>query len=149
MNQKCWSSRAWNQPRPIVGEPWTDLALRRLGAGWSAKWEVKKQQEEICWLKRETVRMRYFNKYYYAMKSQYNNISMLKLKQLSKTIRRRFLINYLSIVQRSTIDNKEWWRSYSTTGMFNTPRATTRKGGLILYSSIGQTTLRSVSDNTG
>ena len=25
-----------------------------------------------------------FNKYYYAMKSQYNNISMLKLKQLSK-----------------------------------------------------------------
>ena len=26
-----------------------------------------------------------FNKYYYAMKSQYNDISMIKLKQLGKT----------------------------------------------------------------
>jgi len=29
--------------------------------------------------------MSYFNKYYYGMKSQYNNISMLKLKQLRRT----------------------------------------------------------------
>ena len=153
--------------------------------------------------------MRCFNKYYYALKSQYNNISMLKVKLSSKTyqseydvkcdqwmithcgkirwsessrrpktgkrggtideksktkllsmwcniarlccksIRRCFLIDYLSIGQWSTIDNKEWWGSYSTTFMFNTPRATTRKGGLILYSPIGQTTLGSVSDNTG
>jgi hypothetical protein len=49
----------------------------------------------------------------------------------------------------STIDNKEWWGSYSSTVMFNTPRATTRRGGLILNSPIGQTTLGSVSDNTG
>ncbi len=29
--------------------------------------------------------MRCFNKYYYALKSQYNNISMLKVKLSSKT----------------------------------------------------------------
>ncbi len=65
-----------------------------------------------------------------------------------KSIRGNFLIDYLSIGQWSTIDNKEWWGSYSTTFMFNTPRATTRKGGLILYSPIGQTILGLVSDNT-
>ena len=43
------------------------------------------QQEKICCHKRETVVMSNFNKYYYAMKSQYSNISVLKLKQLSKT----------------------------------------------------------------
>ena len=149
---------------------------------------------------------------YYAIKSQYKNISMLKVKQFSKTyhseydvtysqstiahcgkkviitmkwipsrrpetekrstfdeksitkllsmwcniarlccksIRGSFLIDYLSIVQWSTIDNKEWWGSYSSTVMFNTPRATTRRGGLILNSPLGQTTLGSVSDNTG
>ncbi len=35
------------------------------------------QQEEICCHKQETVMMSYSNKYYYAMKSQYNNISVL------------------------------------------------------------------------
>ena len=35
-------------------------------------------------LETKTVMMSCFNKYYYTMKSQYNNISMLKLKHLSK-----------------------------------------------------------------
>jgi hypothetical protein len=44
-----------------------------------------KSAEEIFCHKRETVVMSKLNKYYCAMKSQYNNISVLKLKQLSKT----------------------------------------------------------------
>ena len=48
------------------------------------KWG-RNQQEEICCHKRETVMMSFSNKYYYTMKSQYNNISMLKLKQMRKT----------------------------------------------------------------
>ena len=44
----------------------------------------RNQHEEMCCHKRETVIMSNLNKYYYAMKSQYNNISIVKLKQLSK-----------------------------------------------------------------
>jgi hypothetical protein len=48
------------------------------------KWG-QNQWEERCWHTGETVMMRCFNKYYYAMKTQYNNISTLKVKRLNQT----------------------------------------------------------------
>ena len=81
VKRKSWQHKRINCPLP---RRYHDLQQKTEIFNEVTKWG-RNQQEEICWQKWSTVMMRCFNKCYYAMKSQYNNISMLKVKQLSKT----------------------------------------------------------------
>ena len=90
VKRKSWQHKRVNCPLP---RRYHDRQQKTEIFNEVTKWG-RNQQEEICWQKWSTVMMRCFNKCYYVMKSQYNNISMLKVKQFSKTYNWEYNVTY-------------------------------------------------------